>query len=138
MRIVTQVKNQGKNYQITLKETDNKDISFNFNNALFTSNVYILDTSKVSSVQNKDLLLLSSLNDTKLNQILVTQLVSCDPKEAGDPPRFGAICRSKTAAGAADLLVMPITFRDEVNLQSDLVEFGPDEAASFKTQNKEY
>ena len=91
MRLVTQVKTQGNNYQISLKDSDNKDISFNFNHAIFASNVYILDASSVTSL-NRDLL---SLNDTKFSKILITQLVSCDPKEAGDPPRFGAICRSK-------------------------------------------
>jgi uncharacterized protein YukJ len=55
---------QGTNYQISLKggDSDNKDISFNFNNALFASNVYTLDSSNVSSPLSKELL---SFGDTK-------------------------------------------------------------------------
>ena len=82
--------------------------TFNFNNALFTSKVFSVDASKLFTFNHKDLLGLTHFNGSK---VLITQLISCDPKEAGNPPSFAVICRHKT-----DLLVHPVIMIEDISL----------------------
>jgi hypothetical protein len=63
--------------------------------------------------------------------VLITQLISCDPKEAGNPPSFAVICRHLT-----DLIVHPVTMVEDINLQVDLYDV--DELEIFKEENYAY
>jgi len=113
-------------YQVALNNPSLS--SFNFNNALFTSKLFSVNTSKLAPFTHKDLLGLAHLIDSK---VLITQIISCDPKEAGNPPSFAVVCRHMT-----DLLVYPVAMTEEINLQLDLDDV--DDIELFKEENFMY
>ena len=112
-------------HSITLKKdtyhvalSDPSTSPFNFNLAYFASKIFSVTANKLLTPSSlRDLLGLTEGGDIDTAKVLLTQLISCDPKEAGDPPFFGVLCRHKT-----EVLVHPVTLVADVNLQVDLAE----------------